>query len=438
MSPPQVEPEKPQFTCDMMIYDEESDRHVRITWGEAVEACLIGNGNVDPDKAVVGAGTARDWKRKADEWTKYNAADPNAKAWGDADLDIDIRIVVARPFIEHLMHNAILTVSGRDTGATLFGPADMQLSANTQVKTIEGHYTGHFKAVVTKPQNVMVMRDIACAGYVAGGNCRWFAQKADGDMDAQTARDEIQSRLSFDDDITDRYASMLAFPAHEKQFTSGQLDTVMSVTSRLLPWEVNGANQVHASFPGGDAMFQEYRGVLGLDHIHYGEDLKAAENQDFISQGSTNNATCFVGPHRKYDPFTKSFMALIPGQGHFGPDAIPGVSSSHIQTIALFPYTFTTQLQLRFRCAEQRIGLTCTKHTRAFSDTPPVAGCALAPWRERVAQDGPRLDGRSRARAARADGVPGPLSACGHRPVKSMLLASSIRSISITTSSKPS
>jgi len=48
------------------------------------------------------------------------------------------------------MHSVILTVSGRDTGATLFGPADMQLSANTQVKTIEGHYTGHFKAVITK------------------------------------------------------------------------------------------------------------------------------------------------------------------------------------------------------------------------------------------------------------------------------------------------
>ena len=46
--------------------------------------------------------------------------------------------------------------------------------------------------------------------------------------------------------------------------------------------------------------------------------------QDFISQGSTNNATCFLGPHRRYDPFTKSFMTLVPGQGHFGPDAIPG------------------------------------------------------------------------------------------------------------------
>jgi hypothetical protein len=33
--------------------------------------------------------------------------------------------VVARPFIEHLMHSAIMTVSGRDTGAMLFGPSDM-------------------------------------------------------------------------------------------------------------------------------------------------------------------------------------------------------------------------------------------------------------------------------------------------------------------------
>ena len=42
------------------------------------------------------------------------------------------------------------------------------------------------------------------------------------------------------------------------------------------------------------------------------------------AQGSTNNATCFLGPSRRYDPFTKSFMTLVPGQGHFGPDAIPG------------------------------------------------------------------------------------------------------------------
>ena len=159
------------------------------------------------------------------------------------------------------------------------------------------------------------------------------------------------SRLSFADDVTDKYASMLAFPAHEGQFTSGQLDTVCSVTTRILPWEVTNT-ATHDSFPGGNGMYAKYAAALNLGQVHYGEDMKAAENQDFISQvsqptpvaphhpvrpqhplsphtltrvqGSTNNATCFLGPHRKYDPFTKTFMSLTPGQGHFGPDAIPG------------------------------------------------------------------------------------------------------------------
>ena len=187
-----------------------------------------------------------------------------------------------------------------------------------------GHYTGHFKAVVTKPQNVMVMRDVACAGYVAGGNTRWFAQKEEGEgFDSDSCNANLMSRLSFDDDVTDKYASMLAFPAHEGQFRGGQLDTCMSVTTRLLPWEVTNTS-THGSFPGGHGMFLKYQSVLNLGQVHYGEDMKAAENQDFISQGSTNNSTCFVGPHRKYDPFTKTFMSLTPGQGHFGPDAIPG------------------------------------------------------------------------------------------------------------------
>ena len=61
-----------------------------------------------------------------------------------------------------------------------------------------------------------------------------------------------------------------------------------------------------------------------------------------------NNGMCFIGPHRKYNPFAQNFFELVPGQGHFvrrpsrrpqpaarrlttrlarcsqGPDAIPG------------------------------------------------------------------------------------------------------------------
>ena len=285
MSPPQVAPTNgTMHTCDMMIYDEESDKHVRITWREALNATLAGDPDVAGPDARVSTGSGSmllsDWKSAAEDVATFNETNT-----GNYDgINKDIRIIVARPFIEHLMHNVILAVSGRETGATLFGPADMQLSANTQVKTIEGHYTGHFKAVVTKPQNVMVMRDIACAGYVAGGNCRWFAKDPeDGDFNAKTARDQIMSRLSFADDVTDKYASMLAFPAHEGQFMSGQLDTVMSVTTRILPWEVTGS-ATHDSFPGGDKMYAKYASALNLGQVHYGEDMKSAENQDFISQ----------------------------------------------------------------------------------------------------------------------------------------------------------
>lgn len=288
MMPPQVKPTgEPAeganlHTADLMIYDEESDKHVRITWWDALKATMAetlkSNTAASVSKGHNGSMNLGDWYTEAEKIAHFSSgvqSDGKTPATGDKmpawkDLDLDIRIVVARPFIEHLMHNAILAVSGRETGATLFGPADMQLSANTQVKTIEGHYTGHFKAVVTKPQNVLVMRDVACAGYVAGANCRWFAQDENGKFSAKACNENLMSRLAFDDDVTDKYASMLAFPAHEGQFKGGQLDTCMSVTTRLLPWDVSNTS-THDSFPGGNTMFAAYNGVLNLQQIHYGE-----------------------------------------------------------------------------------------------------------------------------------------------------------------------
>ena len=250
------------------------------------------------------------------------------------------------------------------------------------------HYTGHFKAVVTKPQNVLVMRDVACAGYVAGCNTLFFAQDRSGANVYSTnyATTQMMERLSFSDDVGARYASMLACPCTAQQFSSGHLDTVMSVTTRLLPWEVtNATGGDHQSFPGGQKVYAEYQGKLNLRSVHFGEDMKAAENQDFISQGSTNNATCFIGPHRAYDPFTRSFMNLVPGQGHFGPDAIPGVKPR------AFKPKHTRPTSTRIRVPHQPHLL--------------VAGRTLAPGGVGLAQDGARHHGAARACSARPDGL---------------------------------
>ena len=182
MTPPQVNPGKSaQYSCDILIFDEESDRHVRVTWAEALEACCIAQaakngGQAKPgvagdtkmafptDKMDASADLAA-WYAKAEEWAKATGDEAGAEMTDDAfkGLDKDIRIVVARPFIEHLMHNVIMTVSGRDTGATLFGPADMQLSANTQVKTIEGHckFGGHSNPTTS----------LACACALTASRC---------------------------------------------------------------------------------------------------------------------------------------------------------------------------------------------------------------------------------------------------------------------------
>ena len=55
-----------------------------------------------------------DWKGAAGKWNDYNKG--TAVEGGFSQLDPNVRIVVARPFIEHSMHNVIMAVAGRDTG----------------------------------------------------------------------------------------------------------------------------------------------------------------------------------------------------------------------------------------------------------------------------------------------------------------------------------
>ena len=185
-----------------------------------------------------------------------------------------------------------------------------------------GHYTCHTKSVVTKAQNVLVLRDIQCAGYVAGGNTRFFGEgQAQGNpITAAQVKAAIESRLSFSDDITGEYESMLAFPV--AMSFGNKRDSVITVSNKVLPWEVGSTSFDY--FPGGQDAFTAAGSAAGLDSIHFGEDQRAQQANEFMSQGSVNNSLCFLGPHRVYSDYAAGNAVLVPGQGHFGPDAIPG------------------------------------------------------------------------------------------------------------------
>ena len=162
MGPPAVAVKKfvPGF-LNMLIYDEEADKHVVVSWEEAIAATAAGTlGFTNThNKELKGGEKIKEWWGKALVLSYINKGfvlkgDDAASVTTDSEIDpvkardpnlydpiqnttdgmkklnnmlklFECYCVVARPFIEHLMHSAVLTVSGRDTGATLFGPADM-------------------------------------------------------------------------------------------------------------------------------------------------------------------------------------------------------------------------------------------------------------------------------------------------------------------------
>lgn len=146
----------------------------------------------------------------------------------------------------------------------------------------------HTKSVITKPQNVLVMRDIMCSGYVAGGNTSFFGTKHMGaNAKFPSTSNRIQSiteRLSFVDDASGEYESMLAFATPWQD--GAKRDQVISLSARLLPWEVTRADPQKSYFPGGQNGWKIYEQAFGLSQIHFGEDIRAAENMEFISQGT--------------------------------------------------------------------------------------------------------------------------------------------------------
>jgi hypothetical protein len=155
-----------------MIYDEEYDRHVHIPFIQALYATCYGveggptgdlfkladltdtySGNLGlKDSTRYGISNWRDAGAKARDKA---AADPTSTEAYNAAADVvtliknaitakewvPVEIVIARPFIEHLMLSAIVAVAGRDTGATLFGPADMRRESGLKLHTAQAVFS---------------------------------------------------------------------------------------------------------------------------------------------------------------------------------------------------------------------------------------------------------------------------------------------------------
>ena len=131
------------------------------------------------------------------------------------------------------------------------------------------------------------------------------------------------------------YPSMLAF--YEDFNEAAKRDQVISISNRVLPWDTTNGD-TRDQFPGGRSA-PDLSAGKGLEGIHYGEDLRAKSSQDFIAASTVNNSVCFIGPHRVYSPWSATYQELVPGQGRFGPDALPVRNSPANSALRLLAYT---------------------------------------------------------------------------------------------------
>jgi hypothetical protein len=143
MRPPPFPPKpgtRPGF-LDILVYDEESDRHIRVKWVDAYiatcAALLVKTNTIRDTEMTKQDGTPYtfgQWNEHAADLMALNEepegvpTEPTAytKFCTEYKKYTECMMVVCRPFIEHLMHSAVVMVAGRETGATLFGPADMR------------------------------------------------------------------------------------------------------------------------------------------------------------------------------------------------------------------------------------------------------------------------------------------------------------------------
>ena len=153
---------------DIMLYDEESDKFVKIPYIDALASTGVftitdrAAGTIDvaaagdPDQATVigkkadgtdllfGAAAAQGtYAANAIALAALNAVKSGTA--GTVGKALDAPVILSRPFIEHAMLSAVLTVSGQDTGATLFGPSDMQISVRFLLPCIQ-RAVSHWRA----------------------------------------------------------------------------------------------------------------------------------------------------------------------------------------------------------------------------------------------------------------------------------------------------
>ena len=91
----------------------------------------------------------------------------------EADVFVPLNVLLARPWMTYYASSVIIMKAGVDTGETIIGRQDFQMSANTQTRELEASMVYYGKAIVRNSRNVMVAPHVFIQSYIRGNNTSW-------------------------------------------------------------------------------------------------------------------------------------------------------------------------------------------------------------------------------------------------------------------------
>lgn len=239
----------------------------------------------------------------------------NIEAMHDADVFVPVDVILCRPWMTYNMSSVVVMKAGNETGETIIGQQDFQMSSNTQDRTLEASYMYYGKAIVRQSRNVVIAPRVFCQSYVSGNNLKYVSNK--------TLTEEINQRSGLFE--SDESLLPVLVPAGGNVRDNNWID-------------IRGAN-AHVSGKQFHKSVEYYSKILGLDDLEL-----ATPTEEFIDYEDMTfaaNTLCWLG-HFEYGP---NFEYVNLNMGHLGPNTYDQCNHSRKEGVfaPIRPLTYNTK-----------------------------------------------------------------------------------------------
>lgn len=232
----------------------------------------------------------------------------------DHDVFFPFEFILFRPRITHNMATGILLKKGAETGETLVGHADFQMSDDVVRKMHYGHFTLYSKTLIWKSDNIYLAENIVSTGYVGGNDVTFNTIES-----LWNGGDSHNNRKSI-------YAALVPIASRTTQ------DVLSADVGYFNPMDVTG--RFSDNVPHMRNLDAEIGNSDGRSHYpgaRYYADMWQMNNStqkletEFVPlQVGGHNTLCFQGHQMAYNTGTKAFDLTTLNTGHFGERVYPG------------------------------------------------------------------------------------------------------------------